>query len=202
MGERDAGKKRADLRACLKNPPRLRGLGFGVAPLGGSSVVPPKGGTPNRVSKHALSLVEMVRVFVHLVPLTPALSPRERENCRPSVGKSLAVGQIECRASLNGAVPLSLTCPGAKALWRLAKHEFSTHRRQGTASSFAAAKHVLAAGGCGGGGDGYRERLSVVDDRDAPPHRRSGQGAVLDSGLDWGGCGFVRGLVFHGGLPE
>ncbi len=43
-------------RACLKNPPRIRGLGFGVLPLGGSSVVPPKGGTPNRVSEHALRI--------------------------------------------------------------------------------------------------------------------------------------------------
>src|SRR5258708_38705982 len=42
------------LGACLKTPPRIRGLGYGVPPLGGSSVVPPKGGTPNRVSKHAL----------------------------------------------------------------------------------------------------------------------------------------------------
>src|SRR5258707_15737074 len=51
---RDFDFARSQVRACLNNPPRIRGLGFGVPPLGGSSVLPPKGGTPNRVSKHAL----------------------------------------------------------------------------------------------------------------------------------------------------
>src|SRR2546425_650592 len=43
------------LRAYLKNPTEIRSLRFGVPPLGGSGAVPPKGGTPNAIFRHALS---------------------------------------------------------------------------------------------------------------------------------------------------
>src|SRR2546425_2934378 len=42
------------LRAYLKNPTEIRSLRFGVPPLGGSGAVPPKGGAPNAVFRHAL----------------------------------------------------------------------------------------------------------------------------------------------------
>src|SRR3989454_4739668 len=40
--------------ACLKNPTEIRSLRFGVPPLGGSGAVPPKGGDPNAIFRHAL----------------------------------------------------------------------------------------------------------------------------------------------------
>src|SRR5207247_1872432 len=49
---------RSKLRACLKNRLGIGGLRFGVPPLGGSDVVPPKGGTPNRILRHALRSLE------------------------------------------------------------------------------------------------------------------------------------------------
>src|SRR5713101_3839123 len=45
-----------NLRACLEKAIETRSTGFGVPPLGGEAWKPPKGGTPIRISKHALSL--------------------------------------------------------------------------------------------------------------------------------------------------
>jgi hypothetical protein len=44
-----------ELRACLKKTTETLCGRFGVPPLGGSCAAPPKGGTPNRVFKQALS---------------------------------------------------------------------------------------------------------------------------------------------------
>ena len=49
------GQIALQVRACLKNPTEIHSLRFGVPPLGGSGVVPPKGGTPNAIFRHALS---------------------------------------------------------------------------------------------------------------------------------------------------
>jgi hypothetical protein len=43
------------LRACLKKTIETRCSRYGVPPLGGFCAAPPKGGTPNRVFKQALS---------------------------------------------------------------------------------------------------------------------------------------------------
>src|SRR5438552_1848905 len=45
----------SSLRACLKNPTEIRSLRFGVPRSErGSGAVPPKGGTPNAIFRHAL----------------------------------------------------------------------------------------------------------------------------------------------------
>ena len=53
--QRSMFRARAFLRACLKNPTEIRSLRFGVPRSArGSGAVPPKGGTPNAIFRHAL----------------------------------------------------------------------------------------------------------------------------------------------------
>src|SRR5207249_1912747 len=51
---KEAGQEKMKLRACLKNPTKIRSLRFGVPPLGGSDALLPKGGTPNAIFRRAL----------------------------------------------------------------------------------------------------------------------------------------------------
>jgi len=57
------GRKSAILlERVLKVPAWAGRMGFGVPPSGGPAPKPPKGGTPNRIQKHALSLCLLFRL--------------------------------------------------------------------------------------------------------------------------------------------
>src|SRR5438046_1503637 len=81
--------ERGCLRACLENAFEIRSTGFGVPPLGGFHVGPPKGGTPNRISKHARTTRSdqqffIAREFEFRIPLRISNSSKSRQERRTS----------------------------------------------------------------------------------------------------------------------
>src|SRR5437667_7664473 len=81
-------------RACLKAPPEIHSLRFGVPPLGGSPTVPPKGGTPNTVFTHALK--SWPGLLASLLLFFSADAARAAENEKPTnqVSKTAAPNSL------------------------------------------------------------------------------------------------------------
>src|SRR5258708_2998060 len=73
------------IRECLKNMPGICGPKIGVPPSGGSRVLPPKGGTPNRISKHALARIfhTPIESSTERRVRTPGLQAPNYSSCRP-----------------------------------------------------------------------------------------------------------------------
>src|SRR5258708_10768922 len=82
------------IRECLKNMPGICGPKIGVPPSGGSRVLPPKGGTPNRISKHALARIfhTPIESSTERRVRTPGLQAPNYSSCRPGA----ITGRGEC----------------------------------------------------------------------------------------------------------